>query len=217
MTYGFLAGELIRRVSGMDVRTFVARRLAGPLAADIYIGAPREVRDRVARIIGPKARPPLSEGMNALAGRAVTNPSLEPEQPNHEGWMGAQIPAGNGHASAPGLARLYGAVANGGRLGDTSLLSREGVDRMRTALSTRQDLMLGSRTWAAGVVLNSQGGYGPNPSTFGHSGWGGSFGCADPDRAIGIGYVHNQMGPDVTGDVRGISLCNAIYECLDRA
>jgi len=47
-----------------------------------------------------------------------------------------------------------------------------------------------------------------------HTGWGGSFGCGDLDRGLGIGYVHNQMGPDVTGDPRGISLCRAIYECI---
>ena len=85
---------------------------------------------------------------------------------------------------------------------------------MRKPLSTRPDLMLGARTWAAGVVLNTEGNYGPNPNAFGHSGWGGSFGCADLERGLGIGYVHNQMGPDVTGDPRGISLCRAIYGCL---
>jgi CubicO group peptidase (beta-lactamase class C family) len=85
---------------------------------------------------------------------------------------------------------------------------------MREPRSTRPDVMLGPRTWAAGVVLNSEGNYGPNRLTFGHTGWGGSFGCGDLDRGLGIGYVHNQMGPDVTGDPRGISLCRAIYECI---
>ena len=85
---------------------------------------------------------------------------------------------------------------------------------MREPLSTRADLMLGARTWGAGVVLNSEGNYGPNKLAFGHTGWGGSFGCADLEHGLGIGYVHNQMGPDVVGDPRGISLCRAIYGCL---
>lgn len=214
MTYGFLAGELVRRVSGLDIAEFVQERLAAPARADVFIGAPHALRGRVAPIIGPKARRPLSDGMDPIARKAVVNPELRPELPNESGWMDAKIPAGNGHASAVGLARIYGAVANGGALDEAKLLSRSTIDRMRRPLSTRTDSMLGPRTWAAGVVLNTQGGYGPDPSAFGHSGWGGSFGCADMTRGIGIGYVHNQMGPDITGDPRGSSICTAIYECL---
>lgn len=77
-----------------------------------------------------------------------------------------------------GLAKLYGAVANDGRLGLVRLLSRGTVERMREPLSTRPDVMLGARTWAAGVMLNSEGNYGPNKLTFGHTGWGGSLAAA---------------------------------------
>jgi CubicO group peptidase (beta-lactamase class C family) len=69
--------------------------------------------------------------------------------------------------------------------------------------------------WAAGVVLNGTTTFfGPNPRTFGHSGWGGSFGCADREQRLAIGYVCNQMGPDLVGDVRARELCATIYECL---
>jgi len=56
--------------------------------------------------------------------------------------------------------------------------------------------------------------FGPNPRTYGHSGWGGSFGCADPEQRLAIGYVCNQMGPDLVGDIRGRELCAAIYRSL---
>jgi CubicO group peptidase (beta-lactamase class C family) len=214
MTYGFLAGELVHRVSGLDIVRFVQERIAAPVKADVFIGAPRALRSRVAPIIGPKASRALSDGMDPIAQKAVVNPGLSPELPNESGWMDAKIPAGNGHASATGLARVYGAVANDGTLDGAKLLSRATIDLMRRPLSTRADLMLGPRTWAAGVVLNTQGGYGPEPSAFGHSGWGGSFGCADVHRRLGIGYVHNQMGPNITGDPRGSSICTAIYDSL---
>jgi CubicO group peptidase (beta-lactamase class C family) len=152
--------------------------------------------------------------MDPLARRAVVNPQLTADLPNDAKWIAAEMPALNGHASAAGLARLYGAVANGGRSDSVELLSRKGVERMREPLSTRADTMLGARTWGAGVVLNAEGNYGPNKLAFGHTGWGGSFGCADLEQGLGIGYVHNQMGPDVVGDPRGISLCRAIYDCL---
>ena len=214
VTYGFLAGELVRRASGKSVGRFLADEIRAPLQADIFIGVPETERRRISPVRGPKVPRTLSQGMNPIAQRAVLNPALTAELPNNAAWIAAELPAVNGHATASGLARLYGALAGGGRLGSIQLISREGVERMRKPLSTRPDLMLGARTWAAGVVLNTEGNYGPNPNAFGHSGWGGSFGCADLERGLGIGYVHNQMGPDVTGDPRGISLCRAIYGCL---
>jgi CubicO group peptidase (beta-lactamase class C family) len=65
-----------------------------------------------------------------------------------------------------------------------------------------------------GFATNKIGVYGPNPRTFGHSGWGGSFGCADPDAKVGIGYAMNQMGADLVGDPRANGLCAAIFACL---
>ena len=90
----------------------------------------------------------------------------------------------------------------------------EGVERMRKPLSTRPDLMPGERTWAAGVVLNTQGNCRSGPTgAVGHTRCGERLGVPMQKR-IGIGYVHNQMGPDVVGDPRGIALCRAIYGCL---
>ena len=216
LTYGFLAGELVRRASGQSIGSFVAARLSRPLRADMYIGVPQSERTRIAPILPPIGYQPLADGMNPVARHAVTNPSLRPELPNNSDWIAGELPAVNGHASAAGLAKMYGALANGGHLGSVRLLSLETIQLMRDPLSTRPDLMLGDRTWAAGVVVNTQGHYGPNKLAFGHTGWGGSFGCADLEHGIGIGYVHNQMGPKVVGDPRGIALCAAIYECLER-
>jgi CubicO group peptidase (beta-lactamase class C family) len=74
--------------------------------------------------------------------------------------------------------------------------------------------MLGFRPhWGMGVLHNEIGVYGPNPKAFGHSGWGGSFGCADRESQIAVGYVMNQMGPDLVGDPRGAMLASAVFEC----
>ena len=68
--------------------------------------------------------------------------------------------------------------------------------------------------WGAGYLLNVMGLYGPNEAAFGHSGWGGSFGMADPKAGLGISYVMNQMGPDLAGDVRANALIAATYASL---
>ena len=65
-----------------------------------------------------------------------------------------------------------------------------------------------------GLILNRPGVYGPNPDAFGHSGWGGSFGCADPETKLAIGYVMNQMGDRVIGDPRAAALCEAVFACV---
>jgi CubicO group peptidase (beta-lactamase class C family) len=126
------------------------------------------------------------------------------------------MPALNGHASAAGIARIYAMLANDGVFENRRLLSSATIDRMTQVLSDRMDLTLGmAANWAAGVVLNDTTTFfGPNPRTYGHSGWGGSFGCADPDQRLAIGYVCNQMGPDLVGDIRARELCAAIYGCL---
>ncbi|HEX7759521.1 MAG TPA: serine hydrolase domain-containing protein, partial [Caulobacteraceae bacterium] len=122
-------------------------------------------------------------------------------------------------ASAFGLARLYAALVAGGALEDVRILSPSGVARLttRAAPAGRRDMFLGFEDcWGMGVALNTPGLYGPNPRAFGHSGWGGSFGCADPDAEVAIGYVCNQMGPELVGDPRTGGLCAAVLEAAAR-
>jgi CubicO group peptidase (beta-lactamase class C family) len=210
ITYGYLAGEIVRRASGRrSIGEFVQQEIATPLAADFFIGLEPALHRRAAETLAPKnlidpsALPSIEETRGS-----VTNPMLHPLAANTAAWRQAEMPALNGHASATGIARIYAKLPK--------LLSSKTIERMTRVLSNRMDLTLGMEaSWAAGVVLNGTTTFfGPNPRTYGHSGWGGSFGCADPDRQLAIGYVCNQMGPDLVGDVRARELCAAIYGCL---
>jgi CubicO group peptidase (beta-lactamase class C family) len=216
MTFGFLAGELIRRVSGMSVGQFVATQLADPLKADVFIGLPLSEEHRVASLIAPRSEAALD--LASLAPEAIAaliNPPMAPTTPNQRAWRGAEIPAGNGHASALGLARLYAVLANGGSLGDVRIMRPDTIAALARVQTKRVDLMLGfAPYWGAGVAGNAAGLFGPKPNVFGHCGWGGSFGCADTQAAVSIGYVMNQMGERIVGDPRTTALCNAIYECV---
>jgi len=216
MTFGFLAGELIRRVSGLSVGQFVATQLASPLGADIFIGLPESEEHRVAPLVAPRVEPtfdPASLTPEAVA--ALFNPPMTPTTPNQRAWRAAEIPAGNGHASAIGLARLYAALANGGSLDGIRIMSPDTIAALASVRTRRVDLMLGfAPNWGAGVSGNAAGLFGPKPNVFGHCGWGGSFGCADSEAAVSIGYVMNQMGETIVGDPRTTALCNAIYGCI---
>jgi CubicO group peptidase (beta-lactamase class C family) len=216
MTYGFLAGELIRRASGLMPGEYLAEKIRGPLGADAFIGLPESEEHRVAPLLPsvlqrdfePVAMPPE-------AVIAVTNPDMSPTLPNRRAWRAAQIPAGNGHATAMGLARVYGAVANGGALDGVRLMGPETIARLCELQTDRTDILLGMPAmWRQGLSGNVENMYGPLPTTVGHSGWGGSFGCVDPVRNVGIGYVLNQMGDRTVGDPRCTALCKAVFECI---
>lgn len=215
ITHGFLAGELVRRVTGATLGAFLRREIAEPLGADVWIGLPEREDARAAEMVAPPAGPNLPLPDNPAARAALASPPLEPEIPNQRWWRAAEIPAANGHANAAGLARVYGMLARGGELGGRRFLSRETLAAATSERVHRPDLVLSfPMRWAAGFLLNNGLTYGPNESTFGHSGWGGSFGCADPDAKLGIGYAMNQMYANLLGDPRSLDLIDAVYASL---
>jgi CubicO group peptidase (beta-lactamase class C family) len=208
MTYGWLTGELVRRVSGMEVRDYVRQRIAAPLRADLWLGAPADRESDVAEIVPPEPDRVANEP-NDIARWAVTNPQPDPSAPNQRAWREAQIPAVNCHATADALARVYAAIANGGTLDGVSIISADGVRALSQLRTTGPDQMLGERHWASGMALNTTLMYGPDPATFGHSGWGGSFGCANVGANFALAYVVNRMGSQLNGDPRARAIANA--------
>jgi CubicO group peptidase (beta-lactamase class C family) len=221
MTYGWLIGEVVRRAAGKSIGRLIAEEIAKPLDADLHMGLPESREPQVAEMIAPRraidmASIPLPDS----ARMALVNPVQDPLVPNTRAWRAAEIPAANGQASAMGLARLYAALAGDGALDGARILSPATVRRMVTPVTSdgRKDMFLGFvDSWGMGMAINTPGIYGPNPRAFGHSGWGGSFGCADPDAGVAIGYVCNQMGPDLVGDPRTAGLCKAVLESASRA
>ena len=215
VTYGWLVGEVIRRLTGMSVGTFLAREIAGPLKADVFVGLPAELEPRVARILGPRA-PAAGGEISEPALMALINPVQDAEAPNDRAWRAAEIPAVNGQASAMGLARLYAPLARRGRFEGRQCLSDSVIQAMSAPATTdrRTDMLMGLvDSWGMGFMLNPLNAYGPGRRAFGHSGWGGTFGCADPDLELATGYVCNQMGSEMLFDPRALALAGAISQC----
>lgn len=215
-TYGFLAGEIVRRASGRTLGALFRAEVARPLGADFHIGLAAAEAGRVAELLAADnpAVVPL-EQLPRPVQMALANPAQDPARVNTPAWRAAELPALNGHASARGVARLCAALADGGTLDGVRVLSPATLAQMTAVVSDRDDLLFGANPqWGMGVLHNLIGIYGPNTRTFGHSGWGGSYGCADPDAGIAIGYVMNHMGPDLMGDPRGRALADAVYAAL---
>jgi|TARA_Y100000310_G_scaffold302039_2_gene339031 CubicO group peptidase (beta-lactamase class C family) len=224
ITWGYLAGELIRRITGQTLGQYFHNKVAAPLEADFYIGLPDSEMDRVADMIGPnhaRIRPPRGDGpppkMPQLYPVTLLNPSIRPYgDASSYAWRKAEIAAANGQANARGIARIYGALANGGEIDGVKIISREAIEiAVQQEVGDQKDLVIGMpMRRARGFILNSAGGYGPSNRAFGHSGAGGSTGFADPDANIGIGYAMNQMESNPAAVPRSNLLLDATYACL---
>ncbi|HJU28673.1 MAG TPA: serine hydrolase domain-containing protein [Candidatus Binataceae bacterium] len=228
ITFGWLVGEVVRRISGKSLGTYFRDEIAGPLGADAFIGFGPSLDGRVANII--QAPPPKSGEPDAftqmmsdpesVSAKAISNPPtmLLPETVNSRAWRGAEIPGANGHATARGLSRIYGALARGGEVDGVRIFSSAELPRCLTEQSRGMDEVLKFPTrFSLGFML-SQSGFelGPNARTFGHPGAGGSLGYADLDARVGFGYAMNQMGPATASlmDSRCAALVEAVYASL---
>jgi CubicO group peptidase (beta-lactamase class C family) len=213
LTIGVLANALFKRIDGRTLASFVREELAAAHALDLYIGLPADADQRASEIVtlvqfsSTDANAPLSRTQEL----ALANPVLDPLVANSDAWRRSPIPSVNGFAGATALAQLYGAFANDGMLKGRRLLGQEAIEASTRLRVAGEDLVLGLEArWAAGFLRNRHGIYGDNDSAFGHSGWGGSFAFADPQRRLGVAYVMNAMGPNLIGDPRGLALVSAV-------
>ena len=134
---------------------------------------------------------------------------------NTRAWRAAEIPSANGHATARGVARIYGALAGGGAVDGIRILRRETIDEAVVEASSGPDFVLGrpSRFGLGFQLTQPERPLGPNPRTFGHFGAGGSLGFADPDEGLAFAYVLNRSGPRWQNP-RNRALIDAVYEAL---
>jgi CubicO group peptidase (beta-lactamase class C family) len=205
MTYGWLVGEVVRRISGKTLGTFFREEIAEPLGLDFHIGLSSEHDARTAELIPP---PPLRPGESSDLARILSDPQSmsfkafvispddgEPGRVNSREWRGAEIPAANGHGNARALARVYGALAKGGELEGVSVLSRAAIDGAIVEQSSGTDAVLDRpNRIALGFWLTMPDvALGRSPRSFGHGGMGGSLGFADPEAKVGFGYTMNLM------------------------
>lgn len=221
LTYGYLVGELVRRVDGRSLGAFLREEVARPLGADFHIGLPASEDQRVAEMIPPTAAESAASGApppapDSLAAAVLGNPPLRPEVANRPAWRRAEIPAANGHGNARSVARLMAVLAGGGALDGVRLLSRATIERAIEEQIYGTDLVLGFPIrWGLGFMLNSPTlPVSPNPRTFGHGGWGGSLGFADLDAGASWAYVMNKMTPGTAGDNRAFPIIQAFYAAL---
>lgn len=215
ITFGYLAGEIFRRVDGRTMGTALREDLAGPLDLDLWIGLPDAQHGRVADLQRPNGLPNFGE-VNAATKAAFLTPWSSPAGRGQAEWRRIEIPSANGHATAQALARLMGALANGGWLDGETILSPSLIAEASRERIHGRDLVLPFvMSWGAGFMRNAPVKvWGPGEATFGHSGWGGSCAFADPETGLAGAYVMNKQSTDLIGDARARRLIEAAYAAL---
>ncbi|WP_435272033.1 serine hydrolase domain-containing protein [Streptomyces parvulus] len=229
-TWGWLVGEVIRRVSGQTPGHFFADEIAAPLGLDFFIGLPAEQRDRVSRMVYQRPaidlttvpaelvpeelreqvaawRDPESFSNRAYA---VTDPAaIDFDAPEVQA---AELPASNGIGTAHGLARMYAALI--GEVDGVRLLTPETLESAtKEQASGKDQVMLIPSRFSSGFMLPTETNLMTGLNAFGHTGRGGSLGFVDPEHGIAFGYAMNNIIGGAS-DIRAESLVDAVRRSL---
>lgn len=223
ITFGWLVGELLRRIEGRGPGESIVARTAKPLGLDFHVGLDDAEFHRVATIsrgkgnVGDAAAQRLLKTMmsdaQALTTRAFANPPSIMTSTNKPEWRRMQQPAANGHGNARSLAGFYSGLLDG------SLLDSELLAELTREHSVGEDrTLLTSTRFGLGCMLDqpavANATYGMGPGAFGHPGAGGSTGFADPQRDVAVGFVTNNLGPFVLMDPRAQKLAGILCKCF---
>jgi CubicO group peptidase (beta-lactamase class C family) len=223
-SYGWMVGEVVRRVTGRTLGRFFAEEIAGPLALDWWIGLPESEEPRVATLLPPPPAddPEVRELIAAftapgtITGDALTGPSdlfHYDEMWNTRALHECELPSSNGIATARAIARMYAATV--GAVDGLRILSAETVERARQVESDGNDRVLGlPEQFGLGFSLGPGLPPACGPTAFGHPGAGGSLGFADAEARVGFGYVMNQMQLGI--DTRSQALVRSVYAALEK-
>jgi CubicO group peptidase (beta-lactamase class C family) len=217
-TFGWLLGELVRRVDGRSIGRFFQEEVARPLGLDAFIGLPEELEGRVARLEVVEGWPNWREGCldDPLLKAIYENPSVllsDTSSWNNRLFHGAEIPAAGGIVTARSMAELYGRLE--------AILTPETIELASTELERRIDGTEppeGTLETVFGVGLQLQNDLlemGPPADAFGHGGAGGSMHGRWPKLDVGFSYAMNLLRDDYQdGDPRSRELLKALHDCV---
>ena len=230
LTFGWLVGELVRRISGSPLEEFLQKEIAEPLGLDgLHIGCPPEQRHRVAplepmtsaftRLVTPLGnfvfnqvtrglhvlRSPINPHrlLNAALSRGIEDVLVDPR------LLDAAVPAMNGHFDAVSLSAMYAMLAGGGQLGGVRILSEETVRKASEIQNDQRDRVIAmTMQWRLGYhrlpLVHKQ-----LPRAYGHFGFAGSGGFADPEHDLALAMVCNRGQGTPFGDLRILRLSQA--------
>ncbi|QNK66682.1 serine hydrolase domain-containing protein [Variovorax sp. PAMC26660] len=218
-TFGFLVGEVVRRVTGKSLGTVFREEIAQPLGADFWIGLPASEDHRVADLVGFEVTRNTAE-LQLSDIQRVTFIDTQTDVPSTRtrAWRGAEIPAVNGHGNARAIAEIHALLANGGMAKGKRIMSEagcrkalaqqiEGPDLAMRGMQVRFGLGFGLPSPILSLSL-------PNPNSLFWSGGGGSFALIDMDARTSFAYAMNKMQRGMVGDERSFRIIRAMWRAM---
>ena len=208
-THGFLIGEIVKKITKKSLGQLVFELLSKKLKLNFFIGTPNSQLSNIATLYEYK-----SEGKIVSEFNAFNNPEHEINFYNKKDWQIAEVPSMNGHGNARSIAKIYDVFVNDLILEKNILLSKSSITKCLTECNSRIDksLIMPIRWSEIGLILRGGWLFGKNKESFGHNGWGGSLGFADPVLGIGVAYTTNKINPSMASDQRIINLLKKFYE-----
>jgi len=208
-TQGFLVGEIVKKTTKKSLGELVSELLSKKLGVNFFIGTPKNQLSNIAILYEDKTETKMSSEFNAF-----NNPKHEINFYNKENWQTAEIPSMNGHGNARSIAKIYDIFVNDLILEKSILLSKSTIKKCLNENIRRIDesLMMSIRWSKVGLILRGGWLFGKNKESFGHNGWGGSLGFADPILGIGVAYTTNKINPTMSSDFRIINLLKEFYK-----
>ncbi|MEP6871643.1 MAG: serine hydrolase domain-containing protein [Anaerolineaceae bacterium] len=228
-TFGFIVGGIVRGATGRHLKDVIAEEIAAPLGvpAEMYVGIPDGIEDRLATLQPPPRSDPSAPNPLSMLPKdhdffkAMPQDSDSAIDANAMNVRKACVPAWNGHFTARALARMYGALANGGRVDGARLVSKERIAKMSAIQTEQADRVIfmpipksigffNGGVWAMG----KPGVNGPRRTSFGHSGLGGSTAFADPEVGLSVAVTLNKMQGTLQAEGPTYEICYLIREEL---
>ncbi len=213
LSWGYLIGEIVRRLTGRTLGSLLREDITGPLGIDFHIGLPATEHGRVADILRPRS--PAALGEITPPRRAAFLAKWAAPDRGGTIWREIEIPSANGHGTACAVATLYNAYASTGLIGARRLMRPGTFKALISARVDGPDLVLPMTTrFGAGIMHNSYKAFGPFEDGLGHCGWGGSLAIASPSHGLTCAYVMNRQSGILVGDPRAVRLVEAVAGCL---
>ena len=218
MTFGYLIGEVLRRVTGKTIAPLVREWIATPLGVDFHFALTDAEIARCAHLVmAPPPNPPLPVRGQPEIVALTSRGNAAGDRFNAESFRKAEVGAGSGHGTARGIARFFAALGNGGELDGVRLLTAETVRKATKFQIESQDPVFGIHNrFALGYQLNTPGEHpmGADMDAFGHMGAGHRIGFADRKTGLSFGYVSGLFGVTPGLGPRGLALVRALYDSI---
>ena len=213
-THGYLVENLIRKVTGKNLRIFFEENISKKYNLNFSFGIKKDNLGNVSDLIDYQSE----NSENVVKFDAFNNPKHEINFYNSIDWRMTGVSSMGGHGSALAIAKLYDLLANDLKFNFKNIISSDNFIKVLQQAPARVDesLKLPIKWTFSGYILRGGWMFGKNKESFGHNGWGGSLGFGDPIEGIGIAYVTRKINPGMSADLRAVNLIKKTYEILNK-